>query len=112
MYLQHWNLKESPFENTPDPKFLYPSAHHGEGLSRLLYVAREEKGAGLLTGTYGCGKTLLSRALCRELENDVYKVAYVTNPRLTDVEILRMIFNALGGSPVPAGKGDVLMALE
>ena len=38
------SLKEMPFENTPDPKFLYHSQQHEEGLSRLLYVVRESKG--------------------------------------------------------------------
>jgi type II secretory pathway predicted ATPase ExeA len=77
MYEQHWQLKEKPFENTPDPRFLYHSPQHEEGLNRLLYVVKERKGAGLLTGVYGCGKTLLARSLMKELENSVYKVAIV-----------------------------------
>lgn len=112
MYLQFWNLKEKPFENTPDPKFFYHSRQHEEGLSRLLYVVREGKGAGLLTGTYGCGKTLLSRALSRELERDLYKVAYVTNPRLTDTEMLKSILHSLGVGQIPQGKGEILIAIE
>ncbi|OGR84120.1 MAG: hypothetical protein A2902_01395 [Elusimicrobia bacterium RIFCSPLOWO2_01_FULL_64_13] len=112
MYLKHWGLAEKPFENTPDPKFLYHSAQHEEGLSRLLYVVREEKGAGLLTGVYGCGKTLLSRSLARELESDVYRVAFVTNPRLDATEMLRMILHLLGAGAPPDRKSDVLRALE
>src|SRR3989344_9204517 len=111
MYLQFWNLKERPFENTPDPNFFYHSGQHEEGLSRLLYVVREGKGAGLLTGTYGCGKTLLSRALARELESDLYKVAYVTHPRLSDTEMLKSILHSLGGGQVPQGKGDILIEI-
>jgi len=112
MYLDYWNLREKPFENTPDPRFLYNSVHHEEGLSRLIYVVREEKGAGLLTGTYGCGKTLLGRALAQELEKDVYRVALLTNPRLDDIEMLRMILHSLGASDVPTRKADILVALE
>ncbi len=112
MYEQYWSLAEKPFENTPNPKFLYFSPQHREGLSRLVYVVREGKGAGLLTGTYGCGKTLLANALFRELEKDVYRVAFITNPRLDDLEMLRMMLHLLGGSPVPTRKADVLMALE
>ena len=96
MYLQYWRLKEKPFENTPDPKFLYHSPQHEEGLSRLIYVVREGKGAGMLTGIYGCGKTLLGHALASELEKDVYRVAFLTNPRLDDIEMLRMIVYLLG----------------
>lgn len=112
MYLQYWALSEKPFENTPNPKFLYQSAQHREGLSRMLYVVREGKGAGLLTGTYGCGKTLLANALFKELEKDVYRTAFLTNPRLDDLEMLRMIVHGLGGPLVPARKADALMALE
>jgi len=112
MYEQYWGLKEKPFENTPDPKFFYNSSQHEEGLARMLYVVREGKGAGLLTGVYGCGKTLLSHALMKELEQDVYKVALLTNPRLDDVEMLRMIAHGLGATEIPTRKADVLIVLE
>lgn len=112
MYEEYWGLKEKPFENTPDPKFFYNSSQHEEGLSRMIYVVREEKGAGLLTGVYGCGKTLLSRALMKELEQDIYKVAIITNPRLDDVEMLRMIAHSLGATELPTRKADVLITLE
>ncbi len=112
MYQSYWDLKDKPFENTPDPKFFFNSFQHEEGLSRLIYVVREGKGAGLLTGTYGCGKTLLCHALAKELEKDVYRVAFLTNPRLDDVEMLRMILHSLGASVVPTRKTDVLIALE
>jgi type II secretory pathway predicted ATPase ExeA len=78
----------------------------------MLYVVREGKGAGLLTGVYGCGKTLLARALMKELEDSVYKVALLTNPRLDDVEMLRMITHYLGLTDPPTRKTDVLIALE
>jgi type II secretory pathway predicted ATPase ExeA len=112
MYENYWHLKEKPFENTPDPRFLYNSHQHEEGLNRLLYVVKERKGAGLLTGVYGCGKTLLARALMRELENSVYKVALLTNPRLDDIELLRMIAYHLGMNEPPTRKADILIALE
>jgi type II secretory pathway predicted ATPase ExeA len=112
MYEKHWNLKEKPFENTPDPRFLYNSPQHEEGLNRMLYVVKERKGAGLLTGIYGCGKTLLARALMKELENSVYKVALLTNPRLDDIEMLRMIAYYLGVTEPPTRKADILITLE
>ena len=112
MYEKFWQLKEKPFENTPDTRFLYNSPQHEEGLNRMLYVVKEGKGAGLLTGVYGCGKTLLSRTLMKELENSVYKVAIITNPRLDDIQLLRMIAYHLGASNPPTQKTDILIALE
>lgn len=112
MYEKYWNLKEKPFETTPDPKFLYLSSQHEEGLSRLIYIVKESKGAGVLTGVFGCGKTLLARALLQHLEKDIYKVSFLTNPRVEDVDLLRMIVFHLGVSNVPEKKADVLMTLE
>ena len=36
MYVDHWHLREKPFENTADPRFLFPSVAHEEALNRLL----------------------------------------------------------------------------
>jgi len=111
MYEKHFGLKEKPFENTPDPKYLFYSSEHEEGLNRMLYVVKEGKGAGLLTGVYGCGKTLLARAIMKELSDSIYKVAIISNPRLDDVEMLRMILYSLGASEPPTRKADILIAL-
>lgn len=113
MYEKYWGLAEKPFENTPDPRFLYQSKQHEEALTRLVYVVREGKGAGMLSGVFGCGKTVLGHALLQELEKDIYRVAFVTNPRLGDVDLLRMIAHHLsGGRGVPTGKTDVLILLN
>ena len=68
MYKQYWNLKEKPFENTPDPRFIYYSPEHEEALMRLLYAIRERKGGVILTGEYGSGKTIISRVLLEKLD--------------------------------------------
>ena len=57
MYLSYWGLKEKPFENTPNPKFFYNSAQHEEAFARMMYVVKEDKGAGVVTGVFGCGAT-------------------------------------------------------
>lgn len=112
MYEAYWKLKEKPFENTPNPHFLFYSSQHEEALSRLVYVVKENKGAGLLTGVFGCGKTLLGRALLKELEKDLYKVAFITNPRMDAIDLLRIIAHHLGASEIPTSKSDILITLE
>lgn len=101
MYQQYWKLKEMPFENTPDPRFLYYSPQHEEGLSRLLYVVEQRKGAGMLTGVFGCGKTVLAHALFSTLNKNVYQVAFINNPHLKSVELLRAIARQLGAENLP-----------
>jgi type II secretory pathway predicted ATPase ExeA len=93
MYLDYWQFREKPFENTPDPKFLYKSLSHEEALMRMFYCIQEKKGAAMLTGEYGCGKTLLTRALLKELlkEENKYKVALIVNPSFAADDFLREI---------------------
>lgn len=109
MYEEYWGLNEKPFENTPDPRFIYYSSQHEEGLSRLLYVVREEKGAAMLTGDFGCGKTLLGRTLLKELDKDVYKTALIANPYLNHEELLMHIAYSLGSKDLPERKTEVLV---
>jgi general secretion pathway protein A len=98
MYLKHWNLYEKPFELTPDPKYVYYSRAHEEALLRLIYTVRDAKGAMLLTGGYGCGKTVLSRVFLNELVGgERYEVALITNPRYNAKELLIEIIYQLGG---------------
>lgn len=101
MYLEYWGLKEMPFENTSDTRFFYRSAQHEEGLSRLLYVVQNRKGAALLTGVFGCGKTVVGRALINGLNKNIYQIAFVTNPHLKAVELLRAVARLLGGENLP-----------
>ena len=112
MYEAYWGLQEHPFENTPDPRFFYASSQHQEACARMLYCIRERKGAALLTGAFGCGKTMVAYAIFNELNQERYRTAYLTNPRLNDLDLLRMIAHALGAPSVPATKADVLMLLE
>lgn len=112
MYEAHWGLTEPPFENTPDPRFLYLSKQHEEGLTRLYYVVKTRKGAGMMTGVFGCGKTLLTRAVIRGLQQGGHRIAYITNPRLEPLEMLRMILYGLGVTTPPIHKSDVLFQLQ
>ncbi len=99
MYESYWGLKEKPFENTPDPRYVYFSLQHQEALSRLLYVVREKKSAALLTGEYGSGKTLLSRVLLQELQKESqYQTVFVFNPRLSSLEFIKEIVYQLESS--------------
>lgn len=113
MYEEYWGLKEKPFENTPDPKFLYRSVQHEEALSRLLYAVREKKPAAMLTGEFGAGKTLLSRVLLNELSKDRYKVALIFNPKLSAIEFLQEIIFQLGEELSPSNsKRELLNSLN
>ena len=108
MYQAHWQLTEKPFENTPDPRFLYYSPKHEEALARLNYAISERKGAALLTGEFGSGKTVLSRALEGLLDNTKYKMVFITNSQLPAFDFLVGIAKQLGAQQIPERKIDLL----
>lgn len=113
MYEAYWRLKEKPFENTPDPRYIFYSRQHKEALSRLIYVARERKGAALLTGEYGSGKTLLSRVLWEELQQEHrYCSVFILNPRLTGLEFIQEIVYQLSGAPPSPNKIELFHILH
>lgn len=112
MYKEYWKLEEKPFENTPDPHFLYLSQRHEEALSRMLYAIRERKGAAVLTGEYGSGKTILSRALLEELSGERYQTILIFNPRLSHIEFLKEIIYQLGVDKIPNSKISLLHILN
>lgn len=112
MYEEYWGLREKPFQNTPDPRFLYYSLEHEEALTRLTYTVKEGLGAAMLAGVFGCGKTLIGQALMEEL-GEGHNIAFVTNPNLNHVELLREIAYQLGTKEnLPREKTDLMHLLN
>lgn len=101
MYSDYWKLQRKPFENTPDPDFFFAAPEHSEALERLQYVVLENKGAALLTGDYGCGKTMLVRKLAFSIPEDRFEIAYLNHPRWSPTELLQDILFQLGEESIP-----------
>src|SRR5881396_1910877 len=94
MYAAHFGLTEGPFSITPDPRYLYMSDRHREGLAHLLYGIGEGGGFVQLTGEVGTGKTTLCRCLLEQLPPEV-DVALILNPKVTDIELLATVCTEL-----------------
>ncbi|MCE5241693.1 MAG: AAA family ATPase [Syntrophobacteraceae bacterium] len=90
MYEEHFGLNEQPFSIAPDPRFLYMSEQHREGLAHLLYGLQSDGGFVLLTGEVGSGKTTLCRYLLDQIPEECV-VAFIFNPRVTVLELLSSI---------------------
>jgi general secretion pathway protein A len=100
VYTDYWKLERKPFENAPDPAFFYHAPEHAEAVERLGRLIVERRGAGLLTGDYGAGKTTLIRVLDEELDLDQHRVAYLNYPRLAAEELAGEILRQLGAEAV------------
>ena len=90
MYAQHFGLKHEPFSIAPDPRFLFMSERHREALAHLLYGLGGGGGFVLLSGEIGAGKTTVCRCFLEQIPKRC-NVAYIFNPKLTVVELLRSV---------------------
>lgn len=112
MYLEYWRLGKYPFENVPDPEFMFYSKEHEEALARLLYAAKRKKGAALLTGEVGIGKTILSRVFLQQISNTDFDIALMTNPTLEPIDFLKEVLNQFGLHSDSNSKADILDVLN
>jgi general secretion pathway protein A len=90
MYLEHFKLKEKPFQISADPRFLWLGSKHKEALAILKYGIFDNRGFLLLSGDVGTGKTTLIHALLRSLGKDTL-VASVPDPGLSLMDFYRYI---------------------
>jgi general secretion pathway protein A len=90
MYTKYYGLFLKPFENAPDPKFLFPSKSHREVLAALRYGIDNVKGFILIAGDVGTGKTTMINALLKEIDPS-YIIFNINNPKWSFDEIIRYL---------------------
>jgi general secretion pathway protein A len=112
MYEAFYNLKERPFNLTPDPKFIYFTEKHCEGLANLVYGIRERKGFLVLSGEVGTGKTTLINALLDTFERTGVLSAFIFNPILTTSEFFEYLLADFNLKCEARSKAQVLIALN
>lgn len=98
LYLEHFGLKEQPFNITPDPRFLFFSDKHREAFDHLMFGVEQRKGFIELVGEVGAGKTTLCRAVLSQLPTQVQS-ALVLNPAVSENQLLRAILRDFGVEP-------------
>lgn len=111
MYLEHFGLSKRPFEQLPDPDFLFLSDQHEEALTSIGFAVAIQDSFVVVTGEIGSGKTTLLHTFLREhLEGA--ECAFVTQTRLSDVELLQAILVEFGESPFKMGKVELITLLK
>jgi general secretion pathway protein A len=90
MYQTHYNLRIKPFEQSPDPRFIWLSEKHKEALASLKYGLQENKGFLLLTGDIGTGKTTLLNCFLNEIDTDAV-IASIYDPDLSIFDFFELL---------------------
>ncbi len=111
MYNKFYNLKQTPFEISSDPSFLWLGEKHREALATLRYGILKNKGFLLLTGDVGTGKTTLINALTMNLPKNVI-YAYISDPSLSLLEFYNYILHAFNMESECSNKNEFLILFK
>ncbi|HAR49758.1 hypothetical protein ER57_00995 [Smithella sp. SCADC] len=99
MYCEYWNLNKPPFDNVPDSS-MYVDCHESmeDVISETIFAIKEGNECfAVIVGDVGVGKTLSLRIIIDSLEPEKYKVALITNPSLSFIQLLREIIGQITG---------------
>lgn len=111
MYLKHFGLDRKPFEQMPDPAFLYLGEKHQTALSNIGFAVAIRDSFVVVTGEIGSGKTTLLHKFLSENLADA-AVAYVTQTRLSATELLQSILLEFGKEPFGKSKVELTTLLK
>lgn len=103
MYESHWQLAARPFDHSADARFYYPGESQQGALLKLRYALENRRGAALLTGAAGLGKTLLAQTLTRQLGESISPKVHLVFPQMPPGQLLAHLADQLG-----AGSGPTL----
>ncbi len=111
MYNKFFGFKEKPFRLVPNPEYLFLSKSHEEALAHLTYAISHGDGFVEITGEVGTGKTTLCRVFLESLDTSI-DAAYVFNPKLDALQLLKAINDEFGIDSQPDNTKDLIDILN
>jgi general secretion pathway protein A len=112
LYESFFGLRERPFSLKADPRFLWLSETHDEGLAALQYGILSGEGFVLLTGEVGAGKTTLLRAALERTPPNT-DVAFLTQTAgMSGLDLLKFVASHLPIEVRAGTRADYLIALH
>lgn len=95
MYESYWNLSRKPFGSGCDVAAYYPSEAHQGTLLKLRYAVEGRRGAALLAGIAGTGKSLVAKLLAERLPDAFSPVVHLTFPQMPAANLLAYLAREL-----------------
>jgi len=101
MYQAYWQLDARPFEHTSDERFYYAAESQRGALLKLRYVLENRRGAAVLAGESGLGKTLLAQKIVSELDDSFAPRVHLVFPQMPPEQLLAYLADQLTGQSSP-----------
>jgi general secretion pathway protein A len=108
MYLNHFKLKEKPFEMTSDPKFIWMGNEQTDAVANFIRAIYKNKGILLLSGDVGVGKSAFVNVMLKSLANRTI-FAKITDPTLDANDFLDILAAEFKIKQRFVSHGDFLM---
>ena len=99
MYLDYWQLTTRPFEPAADRAAFYPCEAQEAALLKLRYAVENRRGAALLAGPAGVGKTMLVQLFRSELADTFRPQVHLVFPQMSSRDLLVYLAEQLGAPP-------------
>jgi type II secretory pathway predicted ATPase ExeA len=99
MYLDYWQLSTKPFEPSADRAWFFSSEAHEGAMLKLRYAIENRRGAVLLAGPAGVGKTLLAGLLRAELPGEFRPQVHLVFPQMSSRDLLVYLAEQIGAPP-------------
>lgn len=112
MYKSFYGLKDNPFNQNPDPRFLFLTKQIEEALTGLMYGIQTRKGFITLTGEVGTGKTTLINRLLDWLHQRRARTAFLFNSRMNSSQLFDFILAEFDIPCESKSKSQQLMKLN
>src|SRR3990170_7326335 len=87
MYLNYWQLANKPFEPAVDRAAFYACEAHEAALLKLRYAVENRRGAALLAGPAGVGKTMLVQLFRGELAEAFRPQVHLVFPQMSSRDL-------------------------
>lgn len=99
MYEQYWNLQRKPFENSTTSGSYYPSEIHQGALLKLRYTVEQHRGAAVLSGSEGVGKSLIVNSLFSQLTDAYHPRVHIVFPQMPADQMMAFLASEITGNP-------------
>jgi general secretion pathway protein A len=112
MYESYWQLDARPFDHSADARFYFPGPSQQAALLKLRYVVENRRGAAILAGEAGLGKTLVAQTLVRQLADSFRPRVHLVFPQMPPEQLLAYLAEHLIGSSGLASTNLAAPSLE
>jgi len=105
-----FGITKNPFSKDPSSKDIFLSACW-ESASKHLNLLIKYRGIGIVTGEPGTGKSTLVRVTASGLNPKAYRILYLCDVLLSDIDFLKLLAVKLGTEP-PFHKGKLIRSIR